>query len=191
MNIFQCNECGFEKGYIGVPFSYCPSCGALAAHLQSACSSILGLANIDKGLADAVRLFKKNEYLNAARTAMVLLETRLKELGGTDMFGTRLVKHVLSFDYDKKSKTMIRPPIIPINDLDTNVKRGEQEGFMALVLGIFQGLRNVIMHDQNRIQPVHALAILINCDIAFDVLSDGSLKNERVCVWKKIKADDA
>ncbi len=191
MHKFKCNECGFSTNLnVASSFNYCPTCAILAPHWQSACSGLLGLANIDKELLPAIKAFRKNEYLNAARTATILLESKLRELGETDLYGVALVKHTLDFDFDNKSNTMNRPPKVQINELKTNVQRNEQKGFVSLVTGIFGGLRNVIIHDQIPLNPIHGMAIVLTCDIAFNVLNNGSLKNERVCVWTKVKSKD-
>jgi hypothetical protein len=86
-------------------FNYCPGCGVLGAHWQYLCNMLLSLVQHEGRLNEALALFKKSAYLDAARASLISLEMELKKLGNTDSFGARLVDEVLSFDYDKKEQT--------------------------------------------------------------------------------------
>lgn len=190
MTKHSCNECGHEIEHPGRPFNYCPRCGALAPHWQAACRDLLNLANKNRYLDDSIRLFGKNAYLDSARTALISLETQLRELGETERHGVDLVKYVLGFEFNPNENRLTREPLVKINNLATPKDRSEQEGFQLLVLGLFKGLRNILIHQQVPLNPINSMSIVIMCNMTLDILKDGSFRNERTCTWTRVRQSD-
>lgn len=185
---FRCRECGLVVEFKGPPFNYCPKCGALAARFQDACNSILSLYQGDGRLNEAIDRFRKTAYTDAARAAMISLEMELRRIGNTESYGSQLVDELLSFDYDRKSGTFVREPVIKVNDLSSPSDRTEQEGIRQLILGMFKGLRNSLMHQHLNFSPIHALSMVVMSHLLMDILNQGSILNPRFCVWRRVPA---
>ena len=184
--IHKCKECGFEFHYSGKKINYCPGCGALTSEWREIFKDLLQLADVDKKLSDSISLFNKNAYLDAARTALILLESELKNKGNTDKFGYPLVNEVLGFEYDNSNNEFTREPKIKINDLGSNLERNEQKGIEQLVHGLFRGLRNILMHKQVDLSPINGLTIIVLCNMIIDIINNGSIDKTRYCEWKLI-----
>lgn len=184
---FRCNECGLHVDVAEAEFNYCPRCGALAPHWQALCGALLSLYERDGRILDAVRLYRKAAYPDAARSALISIETELKRLGKTQSYGTHLVDEVLAFEYDHNAKKYLREPAIKINKLKTNTDRNEQDGIRLLINGLFKGLRNTLMHQHVRLSPIDALSIVVMSNLMIHILNNGSILNERVCIWRKVK----
>ncbi len=167
-------------------FNYCPGCGVLGAHWQQLCNALLSLYEGDGRLTEALALFRKAAYPDAARAALISIEMELKRLGKTENYGSQLVDDVLSFEYDKKEQMYPREPIIKINDLSSQSDRNEQDGIRLLISGMFKGLRNVLMHQHVKFSPIHALSVVVISNLLIDILNHGSISNERKCVWRKV-----
>lgn len=184
---FKCNECGMTADVPQTQFNYCPGCGALGTHWQALCNALLTLYEKEGRMAESLRLYRKAAYPDAARSALISIETELKRLGETQSYGTGLVDEVLSFEYDNKTKKCVREPIVKVNDLNSQNDRNEQDGIRLLISGMFKGLRNALMHDHVKLSPVNALSVVVMSNLVIDILNKGSILKERVCIVKKIK----
>ncbi len=188
---FECEECGMQMDAPQMAFNYCPGCGTLGAHWQYLCNGLLTLYERDGRLQEALTLFRKSAHVDAARAALISLETELKRLGNTQSFGNQLVDDVLGFDFDKKTQQVTRPPKVAINDLASPSDRNEHEGVRLLIAGMFRGIRNSLMHNHVRFNPVHALSVVVMTDLLLDVLKNGSILKERTCVWRRVDSGHA
>ncbi|MBA4371515.1 MAG: hypothetical protein C0402_01495 [Thermodesulfovibrio sp.] len=186
-NAFKCSECGMEVAVPQIAINYCPNCGVLGAHWQRICNALLLLYEGDGRLKEALRLFRKAVYPDAARAALISLEMEMKRLGRTESHGTRLVDEVLSFEYDKKERKYLREPIVRVNALKSQKDRSEQEGIHMLISGMFKVFRNTLMHQHVRFSPIDALSVVVMSNLLIDILNNGSILNKRVCRWKKVK----
>lgn len=188
-SIPKCAECGLEFDSKLRDANYCPRCGSLAPHWLAACTGLLTLINRGQKLDEATNLFRKHAYLDSARTATVLLESELRLIGESDKFGSELVKQVLSFDFDRSKNKVTREPIRKINQLSNRTERNEQEGFEQLINGVFKCLRNVVAHEQAPISPINSFTIVALVSLIMDILDHGSIREERTCVWRRVKTD--
>lgn len=136
------------KNYWGYPeFPYCPQCGAFMPQTLYKIKSFFEINNIHPKLSKAVRLMYKSEPQSAIREASVVLEDILQEKSGLNhLYGKDLAAQALKFKYDTKEKKITEPPLIAINKLDTSSRINEQEGLMYMIMGYFQGTRNIYQH---------------------------------------------
>ena len=118
----------FEDGTYGFAyydFNFCPCCGSLMPYSQEKLSSFFDIYNIHPALKDARNLLYKSEFEAAAREAFVTVETVLKKKSGLDSHGFDLATKALSFEVDKKTGEVTKPPLIAINGLKTDSDRNE------------------------------------------------------------------
>ena len=136
--------------YWGIPdFTYCPSCGALMPETLEKIKGFFELCHIHPKLERAVGLVYKSELEAAVREAIVVLETTLQEKSGlSNLWGKDLAAQALKIKYDSKQKLIIEQPLIAINKLDSPSRINEQEGIMHMLMGFFQGTRNIYQHKQ-------------------------------------------
>lgn len=92
---------------------------------QEKLSSFFDIYNIHPTLKDARNLLYKSEFEAAAREAFVTVETVLKKKSGLDSHGFDLATKALSFEVDKKTGEVTKPPLIAINGLKTDSDRNE------------------------------------------------------------------
>jgi uncharacterized protein (TIGR02391 family) len=96
----------------------------------------------------AKRLAMKSEFEAAVREAVVVLETSIKDKSNlTDLHGKDLASKAFRMEYDKQSNVVKTPPLIALNKLETESDRNEQEGVMMMLMGFFQGVRNLFQHN--------------------------------------------
>ena len=58
-----------------------------------------------------------------------------------------MVTRALSFKIDKQTGEIKRVPLIAINDLKNESERNEQDGIGHMLVGFFQGPRNLYQHN--------------------------------------------
>lgn len=92
-------------------------------------------------------LIYKSEFEAAAREAFVSVESVLKEKSGLESHGIDLATRALSFEFDKKTGELKKSPLIALNSLKTDSGRNEQEGIRYMLMGFFQGPRNIFHHN--------------------------------------------
>lgn len=103
--------------------------------------------NLHPSLKVAVELLYKSEFESAAREAFVTVETMLKKKSKLDLHGSSLAAKALSFEVDGKTKEVIKEPLIKINELKTESEQNEQKGIMHMLMGFFEGPRNIFQHN--------------------------------------------
>ncbi len=104
---------------------------------------LLEVYNIHTALTDAVQLIYKSEFESAAREAFVTVDNYLKKKSGFDSHGFDLATKALSFEIDKQTGEIKKPPLIAINDLKNESDRNEQDGIRYMLMGFFQGPHNL------------------------------------------------
>ena len=107
---------------------------------------LLHWRHLHKSIKDGVLEYYKNgQYGHAADQGAKLYANQIKKLSAQDVDGSALA-NVFSYDYETKTKTVTRKPIIPVNDLSTDSLRNIQQGQSHLTRGLMEGFRNPINH---------------------------------------------
>lgn len=136
----------FSYGY--QYFNYCPYCGAPMPYTKTKLQDFLDVFKLHPALKKAERLLVNGEFEAAVREAVVVLENAIKAKANLpDARGKDLAAQALKMKYDKQANTIVEPPIIALNDLKTESQRNEQEGIMYMLMGFFQGPRNLFQHN--------------------------------------------
>ncbi|MFR2881764.1 MAG: TIGR02391 family protein [Lachnospiraceae bacterium] len=117
--------------------------------------------NIHAALSDAVQLIYKSEFESAAREAFVAVENYLKKKSGLDLHGFDLATRALSFEIDKQTGEIKRAPLIAINDLKNESQRNEQDGIRYMLMGFFQGPRNLYQHNHIGSGVSNSISVII------------------------------
>lgn len=134
-------------GFDFYDFTFCPCCGSLMPYSLKKLKGFFEVYNIHAALSDAVQLIYKSEFESAAREAFVAVENYLKKKSGLDSHGFDLATRALSFEIDKQTGEIKRAPLIAINDLKNESERNEQDGIRYMLMGFFQGPRNLYQHN--------------------------------------------
>ena len=156
-----------------VPF--CPKCGHLMPKSLHKLRGFFEVYNIHPKLDDAVNLIYKSEFESAVREASITLENVLREKSKLDLHGFDLATKALSFEIDKKTGEFIKRPLVSINKLETESNRNEQEGIRYMLMGFFQGPRNLYLHNHIGSGPSNALSILIEVSFFLHLLDGHSI----------------
>lgn len=141
--------------------------------------------DIHPALKDALRLLYKSEFDAAAREAFVTLENCLKKKSGLDSHGFDLATRALSFEVDKKTGEMKKAPLISINNLKTESDRNEQDGIRYMLMGFFQGPRNLYQHNHIESGAGNTISIIIEASFFLDLLEGHSITEK--AYWIPIK----
>ena len=156
-----------------VPF--CPKCGHIMPKALRKLQGFFEVYNIHPKLDDTVNLIYKSEFESAAREAFVTLENVLREKSNLDLHGFDLATKALSFDIDKKAGTITRMPLIAINKLESESDKNEQDGIRHMLMGFFQGPRNLYQHNHIGSGPSNALSIVIETSFFLHLLDGHSI----------------
>lgn len=138
-------------------------------------------------LEAAKRLLCKSEFEAAAREAFVAVETALKKKSGLDTHGFDLATKALSFEADRKTGELIKPPLIAINSLENESDRNEQEGIRYMLMGFFQGPRNLYQHRHIGSGVSNSISIIIEASFFIHLL-DGYSITKNGC-WIPVDID--
>jgi len=164
--------------YYDVPF--CPKCGHLMPKALLKLQEFFEVYNIHPKLDDSLSLIYKSEFESAVREASVTLENVLREKSKLDLHGFDLATKALSFETDKKTGEVIRRPLIAINNLETESDKNEQEGIRYMLMGFFQGPRNLYLHNHVGSGASNSLSIIIEVSFFLHLLDGHSItKNGR------------
>ncbi len=176
------------KWYFGkMKFRYCPCCGAMMPNTLAVVRKFFSEFRLDSRLEKAERLLYKSEFNAAAREAFVVVEEVLRKKTGLDSHGVKLVNEALSYETDKKSGTITKLPLIKINNLLTESEKNEQDGLRFMLMGFFQGARNIFQHNQVGAPASNILAVIIQASYCLTLLDGNSLtKNAK---WIKTSID--
>ena len=156
-------------------------------YTQKSIEDFFEVCNIHPMLKNAKRLFLKSEFESAAREAFVVVESVLRSKSGLDLSGRKLASNALTFSTDKNTSEITKKPLIAINELRTESERDEQEGIKLMLMGFFQGLRNLYHHNQIGSGVSNALTVLIDASFFLHLLDGHSVtKNGR---WIRTNID--
>ena len=117
--------------------------------------------NLHPALKDAQDLIYKSEFESAAREAFVVVENYLKKNSRLDSHGFDLATRALSFEVDKQTGEIKRPPLIAINELKNESDRNEQDGIRYMLMGFFQGPRNLYQHNHIGSGVSNSISVII------------------------------
>ena len=131
--------------------------------------------NIHAALSDAVQLIYKSEFESAAREAFVAVENYLKKKSGLDSHGFDLATRALSFEIDKQTGEKKRAPLIAINDLKNESERNEQDGIRYMLMGFFQGPRNLYQHNHIGSGVSNSISVIIEASFFLHLLDGHSI----------------
>lgn len=162
-------------GYDYHDFSFCPCCGGLMPYSLDSVKSFFGIYTLHPSLKGAIGLVYKSEFEAAARETFVSVETVLKEKSGLDLHGFDLATKALSFEVDKQTGDIIRAPLISINDLKTDSDRNEQNGIRYMLMGFFQGPRNIYQHNHIGSMVSNVLSIITEASFLLYLLDGNSI----------------
>lgn len=168
-------------------FMYCPRCGAMLPQTCEKIEKFFSVYVLDSRLDRAKQLIYKSEFDAAAREAFVVVETVLRDMSGLDLHGVNLVTNALNYEIDKKSGVITKEPLIRLNNLSTDSERNEQEGVRFMLMGFFQGARNIYQHNEVEHGLWAALPIIIQASFFLYLLDGNSITKDATCVWSKEK----
>ena len=180
----------FNDGTFGFDyddFPFCPCCGSLMPYSLKKLSAFFDIYKLHPSLEPAKRLLYKSEFESAAREAFVTVENILKKKSGLDAHGFDLATKALSFEVDKQTGEIKRPPLIAINELKNESDRNEQDGVRYMLMGYFQGPRNLYQHRHIGSGVSNAISIIVEASFFLRLLDGHSItKNGQ---WIPVKTD--
>ena len=141
--------------------------------------------NIHAALSDAVQLIYKSEFESAARESFVAVENYLKKKSGLDSHGFDLATRALSFEIDKQTGEIKRAPLIAINDLKNESERNEQDGIRYMLMGFFQGPRNLYQHNHIGSGVSNSISVIIPETVDYREIYQKMPK--RIHRWKLVR----
>lgn len=180
----------FKDGTYGFAyndFSFCPHCGNLLLSSQKKLDAFFDVYNLHPSLDAAKRLLCKSEFEAAAREAFVTVENVLKKKSGLDTHGFDLATKALSFEVDKKTGTVVKPPLISINNLKNESGRNEQDGIRYMLMGFFQGPRNLYQHRHIGSGASNSISVVIEASFFLQLLDGHSITEKGQ--WISTKTD--
>lgn len=181
-----CNHCGlFTDIRHSDQLNYCPKCGEPTIAWQNLMAEFFYRAHLSPALHKAVVQFNKCEYEAAARTALIVVEEKVREHTKLSACGADLFSKAFAFRQDADGR-LIEKPLIRINDLANDEHRNEHEGIKLLCMGMTRGIRNIVAHHTASLPPMSCLSILTLCNLVLDLVTAGSILNERVCIWTRV-----
>lgn len=145
------------------------------------------LYRVHPKLDNAVRLIYKSEFEFAAREAFVVVETVLKKKSGLDLHGFDLATKALKYEVDKQTGEITKPPLISINALKSESDKNEQDGIRYMLMGFFQGPRNLYQHRHIGSGVSNSISMVLDASFFLRLLDGQSMtKNGR---WIPVKVD--
>lgn len=173
-------------------FEFCPICGALTPSTYKTFSDFFEVYNLHPKLNKAKELFLKSEFSSAVREAVVVLENCIKQKSNEpNLRGKDLVCKAFSFKYDKQTQVITSAPKIAINKLKTESQRNEQEGIMMMLIGFFQGPRNIFQHNCIGASVHMMLSILLQSSFFIYQIDNGiSILNNGYWIREKVRNVD-
>lgn len=108
-------------------------------------ASRMSAALIARGVHSDVLLYCRAElldrnYFHAVFEATKSIAAKVRTLSGLDGDGADLIQRAFGANKDA-------PPVLSINSLATETERGEQRGFVNLLVGVFGTVRNPLAHS--------------------------------------------
>ena len=162
-------------GFAYFDFPYCPVCGGMMPYTRKKIEDFFEIYHIHPKLKDAKRLILKSEFNSAAREAFVVVETVLRKKSGLDLHGFDLATKALKYEVDKQTGEVIKQPLIAINDLKTESEKNEQDGIRYMLMGFFQGVRNLYQHNHIGSGVSNTLTVLLDASFFLNLLDGHSI----------------
>ena len=107
------------------------------------------------------------------------VENYLKKKSGLDAHGFDLATRALSFEVDKQTCAIKRAPLIAINGLKNESERNEQDGIRYMLMGFFQGPRNLYQDNHIGSGVSNTISVIIERPSSFICLTvAASLKTD-------------
>ena len=173
-------------------FRFCPCCGALMPQSIKKLQTFFDVYDLYPALNKAKRLLFKSEYEAAARESFVVLENAIRKKAGLpNLHGRDLVAKAFSMEIDKQNGTIAKVPLILLNELKTESQRNEQEGIKMMLMGFFQGPRNLYQHNSIGTSVNMTMSIVMEASFfLYLVEGDKSLLKNGRWIPKKISYQD-
>lgn len=168
-------------------FPYCPLCGGFMPYTLQTVKDFFDVYHLHPKLQKAERLIYKSEFESAAREAFVVVETVLREKSGLDLHGFELATKALKFEVDKQTGEVTKQPFISINDLKTESEKNEQDGIRYMLMGFFQGVRNLYQHNHIGSGASNSLMVVLNASFYLNLLDGHSITKKGK--WLTTKVD--
>ncbi|MDO4426017.1 MAG: TIGR02391 family protein [Planctomycetia bacterium] len=146
--------------------------------------------HIHPKLQNAERLILKSEFESAAREAFVVVESVLREKSGLDLHGFDLATKTLKYEVDKQTGEITKQPLIAINDLKTETEKNEQDGIRYMLMGFFQGVRNLYQHNHIGSGVSNALTVVIDSSFFLNLLDGHSITKNGRWILTKVNYED-
>lgn len=143
--------------------------------------------DLHPSLERAKKLVYKSEFEAAARESFIAVESSLKKKSGLDLHGSDLVTKALSYESDKNTGEIKKAPLIAINSLNSDSDRNEQRGIMYMLMGFFQGPRNLYQHNHIGSGAGTAISVLVEASFFLQLLDGHSITKKGH--WIPIRVD--
>lgn len=155
---------------------HCPNCGALYNNSKKEYQKLFEFIGVSSRLNYAISLFLDGHFDSAIREASIVLETLIKEKSGLDEHGAPLAGHAFKFDAEN-------PPIIALNDLETESEQNEQKGIQLMIQGFLMSIRNIAIHNSIGHGSLQAFEIICFVDFFIKIIDGNSFAKR--AYWKK------
>lgn len=177
-------------GYDYEDFPYCPVCGSLMPYTQEKIKDFFDIYHIHPKLDNAERLILKSEFDSAAREAFVIVESVLRKKSGLDLHGFDLATKALKYEVEKQTGEVTKQPLIAINELKTESEKNEQDGIRYMLMGFFQGVRNLYQHNHIGSGVSNALTVVLDASFFLNLLDGHSITKHGRWVSTKVNYKD-
>ncbi|MGD9934248.1 MAG: TIGR02391 family protein [Dehalococcoidia bacterium] len=121
---------------------------------------------VDPELVRATRaLFADGHHARAVEESMKVLNHRVRDRSGLDLDGKPLMETAFS----------VNNPRLKLNDLKTQSQRNQQVGYMSILAGCMNGIRNPRAHEHQIVDsPRSALQILCFVDHLLQTVNEAT-----------------
>lgn len=145
-------------------------------------ASRLSAALLSRGVHGDVLKYCRAElldqnYFHAVFEATKSIAAKVRALSGLDGDGAELIQRAFAVSKDGT-------PLLAINSLSTETDRGEQRGFVSLVVGLFGTVRNPLAHNPKVEWPMSE-------QDALDILTLASLVHRKLDSARRSKSQHA
>ena len=103
------------------------------------------------------------------------VENYIKKKSGLDSHGFDLATRALSFEIDKQTGALKKAPLVAINDLKNESDRNEQDGIRYMLMGFFQGPRNLYQHNHIGSGASNSISVVIEASFFLHLLDGHSI----------------
>ena len=100
----------------------------------------------------------------------MVVENVLREKSGLDLQGIDLATKALTFDTDKQTGEVTKQPLIAVNGLKTESEQNEQKGIRYMLMGFFQGIRNLYQHNHIGSRVSNSITIVLDASFFLYIL---------------------